>query len=308
MRILFLASLALAAIMHGGATAARPTHADSPRVDTASVRSHLLITSAALARHLHDPDLVLLHVGDAKAYKAAHIPGARLVTLSDIDADNGKLALEMPTAAVLRKRLAALGIGDHSRIVVYYGTDWVSPATRVMFTLQAAGLGAHARLLDGNMQLWRRQGHPVTDQPTPTPAPGTLGPLHLHAPIVDAAFVRAHARQRGYVLIDARTPDYYDGSKQSGDRAHLRRGHIPGARNLPFNSVFNDDLGFKTRDQLLALFRHAGFKRGDHVIVYCHIGQQATAVVFAARLAGIDAQLYDGSFQDWSIRDLPVAR
>ncbi len=41
---------------------------------------------------------------------------------------------------------------------------------------------------------------------------------------------------------------------------------------------------------------------------YCHIGQQATAVVFAARQAGIDAILYDGSFQDWSIRDLPVAK
>ena len=35
-------------------------------------------------------------------------------------------------------------------------------------------------------------------------------------------------------------------------------------------------------------------------------GIQATAVIFAARTMGIDAQLYDGSFQDWSKRGLPV--
>jgi len=309
MRILFMAGIALATALHGGsAFAAERVNMDSAKVDRAPARGSLLITTAALARHLHDKDLVLLHVGDAKEYKAAHIPGARFVQLSDFAAHGGKLALEMPTAQALRKRLAALGVGAHSQIAVYYGNDWVSPATRIMFTLQAAGLGSRARLLDGGMPKWRREGHPVTGQATAAPAPGTLGTLRVHAPIVDAAFVRAHARKPGYVLLDARTPAYYDGTKQSGDRAHLRRGHIPGARNLPFTSVFNDNLTFKTQAQLLALFRQAGVKPGDRVIVYCHIGQQATAVVFAARLAGIDAKLYDGSFQDWSIRDLPVEK
>jgi thiosulfate/3-mercaptopyruvate sulfurtransferase len=39
------------------------------------------------------------------------------------------------------------------------------------------------------------------------------------------------------------------------------------------------------------------------VITYCHIGQQATAVLFAARLLGHPVLLYDGSFEDWSRRD-----
>jgi thiosulfate/3-mercaptopyruvate sulfurtransferase len=30
--------------------------------------------------------------------------------------------------------------------------------------------------------------------------------------------------------------------------------------------------------------------------------------VFAARLLGLKVMLYDGSFEDWSQRDLPVAR
>lgn len=304
-----LAVIALIAVLSGGAaSAANRVDTSHASHDQATARGNLLITTGTLARHLHDPDLVLLHVGDAKAYKAAHIPGARRVTLSDIASHHSTLALQMPSARELGQRLAALGIGPHSRIVVYFGTDWVSPATRIVFALQAAGLGPRTRLLDGGMPKWRSEGRPVTDRPTPAPAPGDLGPLHVRAPIIDAAFVQAHVGHPGYVLVDARTPDYYDGAKRSGARGHLRRGHIPGARNLPFSSVFNDDLTLKTKAQLLALFRHAGVKPSDHLMVYCHIGQQATAVIFAARLAGIQAQLYDGSFQDWTMRDLPVAK
>ena len=44
-----------------------------------------------------------------------------------------------------------------------------------------------------------------------------------------------------------------------------------------------------------------GIKPGDTVVAYCHVGQQGTAVVFAARLLGHPVRLYDGSFQDWAV-------
>ena len=42
------------------------------------------------------------------------------------------------------------------------------------------------------------------------------------------------------------------------------------------------------------------------MVTYCHIGQQATATLFAARTLGFTVMLYDGSFEDWSKRNLPV--
>ena len=36
------------------------------------------------------------------------------------------------------------------------------------------------------------------------------------------------------------------------------------------------------------------------MVAYCHVGQQATAVVLAARLLDIPVVLYDGAFQDWA--------
>ena len=54
-------------------------------------------------------------------------------------------------------------------------------------------------------------------------------------------------------------------------------------------------------------FAEAGVHDGQTVVTYCHVGQQATLVWFAARNLGFTARLYDGSFQDWAARsDLPV--
>jgi len=45
----------------------------------------------------------------------------------------------------------------------------------------------------------------------------------------------------------------------------------------------------------------------DTVVGYCHIGQQATGMLFAARSLGHPVLLYDGSFEDWSAHaDYPV--
>jgi thiosulfate/3-mercaptopyruvate sulfurtransferase len=285
-------ALALAAVLLAGSAVA--AHAGD-----------MVVSPQWLAAHAADKDLVVLHIGDKGEYDRAHIPGARFVQLSDISVGRNGLSLEMPDAGDLKQRLQRLGISDTSRVVVYYGNDWVSPATRVVFTLYAAGLGDRVSLLDGGMPAWRRDLHAVTDKATAATT-GTLSDLHLKPVIVDNAFVTAHAKAPGYVLIDARAPVFYDGVQAGGAMMHQRKGHIPGARSLPFTSLTNDDLTLKSTAELKAMFLAAGVGVGDHVIVYCHIGQQATAILFAAREAGIDAVLYDGSFEDWSIRDLPV--
>src|SRR5690242_11667280 len=95
----------------------------------------LVVTPPWLSAHLQDPDLVVLHVGERHGFDAEHIPGARFVSLEDIARprrDSADLYLELPAPDDLARRLEALGISDGSRVVVYYGEDWVSPTTRVL--------------------------------------------------------------------------------------------------------------------------------------------------------------------------------
>ena len=268
----------------------------------------LLVQPAWLAEHLNDRDLVLLHVGQRDEYDAGHIEGARYVTLRDVAAeekDKG-LSLELPDAARLHGQLEALGISDKSRVVVYFGKDWVSPATRILFTLDAAGLGKNAALLDGGMPAWKREGHALSKAAAPS-ARGVLSPLTLRPLVVDASFVQVNRRKPGYALIDGRSASLYDGVQTGGSKeAPHKTGHIAGAASIPFNAITETDLSFKTNDKLAAMFSAAGVKPGDTIIGYCHIGQQATTMLYAARSLGYKFVLYDGSFEDWSRRDLPV--
>jgi thiosulfate/3-mercaptopyruvate sulfurtransferase len=299
---------AAAVLFLGAATAAA-----QPAAPDAS--APLVVDAAWLARHLHDPDLVLLHVGEKGKYDAAHIPGARYLPREAVDGSGhsggGPMGagpmLELPAASVLHDRLAALGISDDSRIVVYYGEDWVTPTTRVIFTLDHAGLGARTSLLDGGMAAWTRAGGAVT-RVVPAGGPGRLSALRTRALVVDAPWVRSHVGRAGYAVVDARAHAFYDGVQVGGDRdAPQRAGHIAGARSIPYSEIANDDLTLRSKAELAALFREAGVAPGDTVVAYCHIGQQATGVIFAARLLGHPVLLYDGSFEDWSARrDYPV--
>ncbi len=273
----------------------------------ASPRDSLVVTPAWLAAHLSDPKLVLLHVGVPEEYAGKHIPGARFVNpFADLSVSEhtatGKM-LEMPSTEVLHDRLAALGIADDSRVVVYYAKDWVSPTTRVLFTLDYAGLGDRSAMLDGGMDAWVKDGHPVTDA-APAPKTGRLAPLTLRPIVVDADFVRAELGVPGVAVVDGRSASFYDGVETGGAHGGAHKtGHIAGAHNVPFSEVVDDQNRLRSADELAALFTKAGVKPGDTVVGYCHIGQQATAMLFAARTLGHKVLLYDGSFEDWSRHD-----
>jgi thiosulfate/3-mercaptopyruvate sulfurtransferase len=269
----------------------------------AAQRDQMLVSTAWLAQHLHDPNLVLLHVGGDGEYKAMHIPGARYVDMDDVSVSEHTpqgLMLEMPTVESLHERLQKLGISNNSRIVVYYGSDWVSPSTRIVFTLDYAGLGAQTSLLDGGMPAWVRDGHKVTDQ-IPAPRTGTLATLRIKPLIVDAAYVKQHIGKSGVSIVDGRDASFYDGVQNGNSHGSPQRyGHIASAKSVPFTEVAHDNLLFKSRNELAALFTKAGMQPGDTIVGYCHVGQQATAMLFAARSLGHPVLLYDGSFQEWS--------
>jgi len=277
------------------------TLAAAVQVRAADSRAALLVDAAWLAGHLSDGDLVLLEIGPERSYAAGHIPGARFVaaqTLATSDPETGN-TLQMLPAPLLRERLAALGISDSSHVVVYFSGEWVSPATRVVFTLDYAGI-ARVSLLDGGIDAWTRAGRPLTAE-VPEPKIGRLAPFEAKPLVVDAAFVKAHLDAPGFAIVDARTSGFFDGSQTGGGQAHPHRtGHIAGAHSIPFSETVDAGLSLKPAGELAALFAKAGVKPGDTVITYCHIGQQATATLFAARTLGYRVLLYDGSFEDWS--------
>lgn len=265
-----------------------------------------------LAERLADPDLVLLHVGRREEYEEAHLPGARFLDLADVSFSRGatddpdRVMLDLPPdLATVRSALEAVGVSDGSTVVVSYGEGRATTATRVLWTLEVMGLGARSALLDGGVEAWSASGRETTS----AASNASGGRISLEPRLdrrVDKGWVLANLTTPGVAIVDGRRLNSY-----TGEREELpgRAGHIPGAGSLPIEELFGEDGRLRDPGELRDLFARAGVDAGDTVVAYCHIGLRATAVILAARVAGYDAVLYDGSMMEWA-RDpgMPLER
>lgn len=274
-------------------------------VFTAPADEPLVVSTSWLSQHLNDKNLVLFHIGEKPTYDSTHIPGARyLQPLNELSTPRaeGQLALELPSRAVLDSVFSAKGVSNDSRIIVYSSNGWYTPTSRTLFTLEYVGMRGRVSILDGGLDAWRSEGRPVTrDVPQVTATKFTSHPDS--SMVADAGFVSAHLSDAKVRVVDARDTSFYNGR----ETRQGRNGHIPGAASLPFATMVDSSGHFRPVQLLRTQFGDAGVKDGQTVVTYCHIGQQASLVWFAARLLGYNAKLYDGSFQDWAKRtELPV--
>lgn len=270
--------------------------ANPPRVDDS-----LVVSTAWLAARLTDPKVVVLHVGHGDDYAAGHVPGARLFDYGSIVTRNGEVGSELPTAERLREVFEAAGVGDSTTVVVY-GHE-APMATRVLFTLDWLGHRRFA-LLDGGLAKWRREQRPLSTA-APSVSRGTLTPRPRPELVVTADWLTARAGRPGVALIDTRTDVEYQGT---GSRYNVRsHGHLAGARQLEWQQLFDaDGATLRPRDELRRLYADRVAAPSDTVVTYCLVGYRASATWFVARLLGYRAAMYDGSYQDWSARRLPL--
>jgi thiosulfate/3-mercaptopyruvate sulfurtransferase len=263
-------------------------------------RDALVVSTAWLERHLDDPELVVLFLGDDNEYNKQHIPRSYNVQIEDFAYDTSGLSLQVLPAERLREKLGGFGITNRSRIVVTAGKDFLEYGTRMILTLDRAGLGNRTSLLDGGTAAWIKEGRKVTAD-VPPKRQSALSALQLEPIIVDAAFVKAHIGKRNTSIVDGRAPAFFSGASTGGGRSSPHRtGHIASAKSVPYTSAYTADGFVLPTAELQALFAKAGVAPRDTVIGYCHIGLQATAMLFAARVLGHPVRLYDGSFEDWS--------
>src|ERR1700674_2244097 len=265
----------------------------------------MLVTVDWLGDHLSDPSLVLLQIGEKKDYDKGHIPGAQFLEYESISTPHGRgLMLELPPVEQLVSVFEGLGVSNRSHIILYFGTNWVSPTTRVYWTLDYLGLGDRTSILNGGLVAWQATHQPGSAE-TRQPAKGSITPEPRKEIVADVEWVSSHLNRPAVTIIDARTHGFYNGSQSDGNP---RSGHIPGAANLSYLDVVDQDNNkFKSADALKELFRAAGLRPGNLMVSYCHIGQRATVLYFTAKMLGYDAKMYDGSWEDWSHRkELPI--
>ncbi len=287
-------------------------------------RQRFLVETSWLAEHLNDPHLRIVdmrgyvptvsgadgsqqaeYVGAREEYEQAHIPAALYIDWSrDIVDPNDDVEAQIAPAHRFAELMGRLGIGDEHLVVAYDAHPASQFATRLWWALNYYG-HAGVVVLNGGLPRWLREQRPVEHTvPAYPPAIFTANVQpRLRATAED---VLASLKGQGMKLIDARDAGQYSGKVARGEG---RRGHIPGAINLPREELVDPASGtFRSNEELQQVFSGAHILPEQHVIAYCNGGVAATTVLFSLAMLGYPHLTnYDGSWNEWGKRqDLPV--
>jgi len=249
----------------------------------------MLVSTAWLADHLDDANVVVLQVGDDRSnYQKEHIPGARFLSTNDFTTGHSGLMVELPTVEKLRQTFEMLGVKDDTRVVIYT-VDWYPVAARAFFTLDYLG-HTNTALLDGSLAQWKAENRPVTGEEAKI-ARGSLQP-HVNSSVLALLADAKAASQSGSqtILVDSRPQRRYVA------------GHLPGADHIFWEeTVANSNKPvFLPPDDLRKLFASRGVTPGHKLVTYCEIGLQASHMYFVAKYLGYDVSMFDGSFYQWN--------
>ncbi len=267
-----------------------------------------------LQDHLSSPDLVILdgswHLPtanrDPKAeYLAEHIPGALFFDIDDLSDEKSSLPHMLPSTVKFSSRMKKMGIGDGARIVVY-DTSGIFSAARVWWTFRAMG-HQDVAVLNGGLRKWKAEGRPTEDGPAPKRSERHYTPLQNTELIRDLDEMKALIKKPGAQIVDARPAGRFEG-RDDEPRAGLRKGHIPGSRNIPSQTLLRPDGTFKSAEDLAALFKTAGIDFTRPVVTTCGSGVTASMLALALAVLGqTNAAVYDGSWAEWGQENgLPI--
>lgn len=272
-----------------------------------------LVSPEWLAAHLGEPGLVVLDASwylpqqarDPRAeFLAGHIPGARWFDLDAASAPDTDLPHMLPDPGRFRDTMEALGVGSASRVVAYDGSGTQMSAPRLWWMLRAHG-HAQVAVLDGGMVAWRQGNHPIESGPAAPPAAATFVPVAHPELVRDRAEVAHVIDGDAATMVDARSRERFQGLVDE-PRPGLRRGHMPGACNLPFTELVDPATGrYRPAEDLRRRFLEAGVSPERPAIATCGSGVTASSVALALQLAfGSEVPVYDGSWAEWG-REAP---
>jgi thiosulfate/3-mercaptopyruvate sulfurtransferase len=271
-----------------------------------------LVSTDWLATHLNDPKVKIIDASykmpgvlplPADDYLTAHIPGAVFFNVNTIADPNDPRPHMYPSAEQFARDVSALGISSDDTVVAYDAGAWVA-APRAWWMFLSFG-HPNVKVLDGGLQKWTAEGRTVVSGAV-TPKPGKFQAR------LDPSYLRSKAQLVGNLetrkeqLVDARPRPRFEGTVAEPWPGR-RSGHIPGSRNVPYAELFDAGTGaMKPLDELRKAFTGAGVDMAKPIVTTCGSGVSALVLTLALYRLGVrGAALYDGSWAEWGLPDVP---
>ncbi|HFL5520304.1 TPA: 3-mercaptopyruvate sulfurtransferase [Salmonella bongori] len=261
-----------------------------------------------LAEHIDDPEIQILDARMAPPgqedrdmageYRAGHIPGALFFDIEALSDRTSPLPHMMPRPEAFAVAMRELGVRQDKHLVIYDEGSLFS-APRAWWMLRTFG-AENISILAGGLAGWQRdewllrEGNEAHEE-------GEFEAKFAPKAVVRLTDVLLASHEKTAQIVDARPAARFN-AQADEPRPGLRRGHIPGALNVPWTElVYEGEL--KTTDELNEVFFSHGVSFDRPIIASCGSGVTAAVVVLAlATLDVPDVTLYDGAWSEWGAR------
>jgi len=236
---------------------------------------------------------------DTELYEESHAPGA-IGWNWEIDLQD-QVTRDILDKEEFEQLLGSHGISEESTVVLYGdNSNWFAAYTYWQFKYYGHD---DVYLLDGGREYWVENDYPTTDEipefsEVEYSAGGPRESIRAYREDVENAI------ERDLPLVDVRSPEEFSGEVLAPpglDETAQRGGHIPGAQNISWAAVTNDDGTFKDPEDLEELYAEHGIDGEGTTVAYCRIGERSSVAWFALHelLGYEDTVNYDGSWTEW---------
>ena len=267
-----------------------------------------LVSTDWVADHLDDPSVCLIEVDvDTSAYDEGHPPGAAAWNWTSQLQD--QVQRDVASRDAVEALLRGAGANGDSQIVLFGdNNNWF--AAYALWMLELYGV-TNTALMDGGRVKWLAEDRATTTD-TPDVAAGNISVAERDESsraMLPEVLVHVGA---GGQLVDVRSPDEFNGvimAPPGLPETAQRKGHVPGASNIPWATAVAADGTFKSADELHEVYGSRGIDPSQSVIAYCRIGERSSHSWFALKyLMGIEnATNYDGSWTEYgSVVGVPI--
>ncbi|RRJ30361.1 sulfurtransferase [Halocatena pleomorpha] len=254
-----------------------------------------------------DPAYRLVEVDvDTEAYSGGHAPGAIGFNWETQLQDQTRR--DLLSTEDFESLLGNHGISNDSTVVLYGdNSNWFAAYTYWQFKYYGHD---DVRLLDGGRDFWLDNDYPLTEDEPDFPEQDYTASepdesIRAYRSDVEAAL------DDSVPLVDVRSPEEFSGeilAPAGLQETAQRGGHIPGASNVSWAAVVQDDGRFKSAEELRELYAEEDIE-DEEIIAYCRIGERSSIAWFALHeLLGYDEAVnYDGSWTEWgNLVDAPI--
>lgn len=252
-------------------------------------------------KNLKNDKVIFVDARGEKAAKTGTLEGAVVMAWTDIaDLKDKKPGQEgwghILSPEELSKKLSELGLDKNKEIVLFSTSNagWGEDG-RILWELKAAGY-SKLKMVDGGFNALKNAGINLNSEISKANKADVKIDKIDYKNCINTKELTKDKSQ--YKIIDTREKDEYDGATKYGE---AKGGHIPGAINIPYTSLYNKDGLLKTNIEIEKMLKEKGFEKADKIVTYCTGGIRSAFMQLIMEMCGYNnVKNYEGSYYNWA--------